>query len=560
MAATQVKCPSCATLLQLAALPPDGGGIRCPRCGQVFRVAAPTPPAAPKPAAKAPPASPPAPRSVKPAPTAPPSAAKANNKVAPRPAPAAKPVAVPLAKSPAKPAKPVAVPLAKSPAKPAKDDDHDEKPRRKRPVIDDGDEDDAPPARSAPKKSGKGKVFLAAVIVLFLLCGGAVGGSYWAVKAFFGAASDALAQATGKLPAPDNSGEPKPPDTTPVAEKPADNGLDVRYVAPDFVAGFVVNAPHLLDSPVVKSVLKDEQLDAVKKEVGVDPRKLERAILLAEAHPGSDPPFYPAVILRFSGPVNGTLILSKVLRDLREESAEGQSLLVSNREKWDGEIAMAGHVADERTVILAPEPILHKMLASKGDGPLARQMRRTDLKSDIAAAFVLGPVRKEVDGAMKDIKEKLPPEFADAATAHEHLRGGRAAVNLTGETLLALTLEADDDDSAASLEKLLGRGTDTLRRAYPDIRKEWAKSLPSDVAKDVLAAVDRIPESVGISRSKNEVTLTLKSPGDLSALAPKVVPFLMNRGGSEKPPEPPPPPPPAEPQEDSEFEAYGRFK
>ena len=157
----------------------------------------------------------------------------------------------------------------------------------------------------------------------------------------------------------------------------------------------------------------------------------------------------------------------------------------------------------------------------------------------VAAAFIMEPVRKEVSGAMKELKDKLPPDFAEMAIVHEHIQSGRLALNLSGETLLKITLDAENEESAAELEKLLGRSKDELQRAYPKIRKGLSESLPPDVVKDALALADRVPDAFNVARSGSEVTLTLKSPGDLAALAPKLKGLVFDPDGSGTPPKPP---------------------
>src|SRR5205807_2194145 len=100
------------------------------------------------------------------------------------------------------------------------------------------------------------------------------------------------------------------------------------------------------------------------------------------------------------------------------------------------------------------------------------------------------------------------------------LRAARFALNLEGETLATLTLEAEDDAAAAALEHLLGRTHAFLKKSYPELRKDLARKLPPKVSKPVLDVFDQFPELVSIARAGDRVTVTLKAPAALAGLGP----------------------------------------
>jgi hypothetical protein len=439
--------------------------------------------------------------------------------------------------------------------RPAADDDGEEdaKPARKRRAArHEDDEDDRPPKRGREgRKSGGGKALLVVLLVVFLVCGGVVAGTVWAVNRFLNAASDALAEMTSKAnPAADAGGKggPAAADTRPAekdtrpGEKPANPAagerLDVRFVASDFVAGVVINGPRLLKADLVKSVLPEEAVGAMGEQYGIDPHKVERVMIVAEPTPGGNVAFFPGGVIRFTEAVDGKAVLSKALKDLQEASADGKSYVVSKTEKMAG-VPLAGHVADERTLLIAPEPTLMKLLAAKGDGPLAGQLRRIDLNSELAAAFVVEPVKQLAGEGLKEAKGSLPPEFAEVSTLHERLKGGTLALTLGSDTLLMITLDGENEESAAVVEKLLGQGKDMLKQAYPDLRKGLAPALPPDISQSLLDVVDQVPDAISVTRRGAQVTLTLKTPSGLEALGPKLRQLLLA---------PPAPPPPGKPR------------
>lgn len=371
-----------------------------------------------------------------------------------------------------------------------------------------------------------GLVLLGVAAGLLLVCGGVGGGAYFAVKGLLRKGADALSQAQDNFPTPGGPGiQPPPPDGGKPVE-PKDNGLDVRFVPTNFTAGAVVHPARLVKSPLLTSVLPEEILTAMGAETGIDPKKVERLLVLAEPTPGGSVLFFPAGVVRFAEDVDGKAILTKVLKDVQEVSADGKSYFSSKTEKM-AKTPIAGHVADARTLVIAPEPTLKKMLAAKGDGPLAKQLLRLDLGSDLAAVFVLEPVKELAGQALKENKDALPPQVGDVGKLHEQVKAATVALNFSGETLVKITLETDSEDSAGRLAELLGKGKEMLLQAYPDMKKDMVPGLPPALAKDIVAVIDQVPTGISVSRSGPTVTAELKNPKGLAELAPKVAPLLM---------------------------------
>ncbi|HEV3262379.1 MAG TPA: DUF4339 domain-containing protein, partial [Gemmataceae bacterium] len=101
--------------------------------------------------------------------------------------------------------------------------------------------------------------------------------------------------------------------------------------------------------------------------------------------------FAPGVILRFVEAVDGKQLLARNLKEVEEKTFTGKKYYRSTREKLAG-AALAGYVADDRTVLWAPEPTLHKMLASSAaEGPLIERLRDVDPDDEATGVFVLGP-------------------------------------------------------------------------------------------------------------------------------------------------------------------------
>src|SRR5947199_83075 len=73
-----------------------------------------------------------------------------------------------------------------------------------------------------------------------------------------------------------------------------------------------------------------------------------------------EPTPLPGAIIRFAEPTNGKQILTRLLKGLREERRDGKTYYRSSTGEAILGLPLAGAVPDERTVLVAPEPILRK--------------------------------------------------------------------------------------------------------------------------------------------------------------------------------------------------------
>jgi hypothetical protein len=473
----RVTCPGCKT----AFVCPDdyvGKRLQCQKCRQQFLVGGPAPPAAAAP----PPPVPPAAR-----PPAPPAA---------RPAPA-KPAMKPRPASPVTAAPPPA----------------------------------PPPAASAPaKKSRRGLVvglLTAAVLVPLLCCGlPGFGAWWWLWRA-------APTRTTG--PAEEQAGQPTAPEQRP---EPGETKqvplLDLTYVTADFNGALVLHPRRLLKSPLLAPLLQDPGLEQAVQATGADPRKLERVLLLTEPFPnsgGKPPPpglgppqalFQVAVVMHFSEPVDAKKLLASTPGGVEEKTFQGKTYYRAKDRQFD----MAGarfcaYVADERTLVGAPEPTLHKMLAARAaKSPLSDRLRAltaSDLEHDFVAVFVVGPYRELLAAAVAEADRSIPPPLAGVRQLPQHLQALRATGDLHGPALLTLTLEADNPEGAAAMEGLAKSALDFGKLIYPGVREQLAPQVPAEYAQQVFAVADQFYGGVQVGKAGTHVTLTLPRPAALDA-------------------------------------------
>jgi phage FluMu protein Com len=498
---TRFPCPSCNVILKLTIPVAAGKKIKCPKCAAVVTV----------PADEEAPAAPPGPAAPLRKPVAPPRAE------APRPT-AGSPKPPEAARKPA---------VARAQDSP--DDGHDqtweEKPPTRKGV------ERVTPMMRAKRSSPLGIILL--IGLLILLAGGGLAGYFLYVSGYF----DSKPPTSQRPPGP-GPGTPLPP--------VAKNDLDVSYVLPEFSAAVIVHPKRISQAPLLAPAMKPEVLGGATKEMGFDPRQVERAIVLIQPMPGGNEPFFPAVVIRFDEPVDGTKVIGTVLKGSIPAQHEGRSYFRTKDDEITG-MPAAGAVLDEQTILLAPEPLLQRMLTLGGNapGPLAAPLRQADLDADVIAVVNIEQLKPLL--AVELERAKNDPAFAPFANVLDHLKTATVSANLSGDTLLRVDLEGYNDASAAELETMLNTALENMRTFYAGFRKETqAQGLPppfNTLTQPLLALLDELTTGVSVSREGTHTVASWKMPEkQLAELSAKLAPLIdqLIIGSREKPkPKPP---------------------
>jgi hypothetical protein len=435
-----------------------------------------------------------------------------------------------------------------------------------------GGADDPPPESTPVPKKKKKKKGPGCVMVFFIFLGAILaGGAAAFVYLGYGLQDLSIEKLRGLLR---GAGLGAPLTTQP---GPSAKPLDVSFIAPEFTSGVIVHPARLAKAPLLTRVPQDELLAPLLKEMGIDPRKIEQAILLIEPFPGGEVLYSPAGIIRFAEPVDGKQLLSKALPDLTEVTSGDQKYFNSKQEI--AKLPISAYIADDRTLLIAPEPTLKKMLAAKeGKGSLVERFRHAELNNDIIAVFVMEPetVRQTVGKILDDVKKMgLPPEFAELANLHERVKSATLTLNLSGESLVKIVLEGTNEESAAALEKMLRTALDTGKKEYLEARKKLQaqlkelppdlaakgvaldrttmlavelKHLPPDVVEAIFTVADQVVDGLSVSKDGVRVSVTLPTPKGLDHLAEKIAPLFKEMAkpeiGKALPPEKGPVKPP----------------
>jgi hypothetical protein len=154
-------------------------------------------------------------------------------------------------------------------------------------------------------------------------------------------------------------------------------------------------------------------------------------------------------------------------------------------------------------------------------GPLLDRLRQTDATDEVTGIVVVEPYRKLLNALAGQFKGQLPPRLADAAGLPDRLVAVTAAVNLGARTLLAVSLEADNEGSAEVLDDVAFKGLAWARQMYPGLRPALAGRIPSEAVQPALAVADQLFGGIQVTREGRRLVVRLERPEGLGAPPPK---------------------------------------
>jgi len=372
--------------------------------------------------------------------------------------------------------------------------------------------------------------------------------------------------------------------------KPAQGDLG-QFIAPDFCVAIVVHPKQIAQSPLaaalpvaqapamMASSAGDSQ--AAKLAEQIDPKTIHRVVLLFDpASLQTNAP--PAVIVQFDKDFDAAGFLKQAFDDVQPGEIEGKAVLISKK-AGKGDVAGAAYVANPRTLVLAPEPTMQKVLASN-DAPrvLLNQLKRSNLQSDILVEVLAGPLAKALGaGAAGGPRGKPPmagegasatppgpgegpagmppmsgaggmgmmPSLAMASAGLAEVRSASLAINFTGEKLLQLVLVGAKKDSVGKLYQqfnLLQMMANQKPKAKPAPaagQPQPGQPMPPG-AGPMGELGEQILKGLKVRKMEDRVQVTIKMPEDLPGLLQKAMASAMMQmpppgAGGMAPPEKP---------------------
>jgi hypothetical protein len=319
-----------------------------------------------------------------------------------------------------------------------------------------------------------------------------------------------------------------------------------QFIGPDFCAAIVVHPSRILKSPLGKALELDKTPELPggmgSKKLPVEPSKVRRVVILLEATPVGTSPVSPAAIIQFDEDVDAKAILAEEWPDLKDAKL-GEIDCFRSESKGTGGIAVAAYAPGPRTLLVALEPTLEKMVTpSEGPRPLLDQLRRSSLNNDVVVEILVEPLVKLVppsgDGG--------PKGPLDPQAILQEIKSGSLVINFTGDMLAKLTIVGAKEDSADKIN-----GMFTLAKMLASQQIEEQKNKPQDPMQAMLAPLidlgGQLLKGLKVSRQSDAVVVSVKMPENFAEMVKKAqgtAGALVPLGMPGPPPgiEPPPAP------------------
>lgn len=246
--------------------------------------------------------------------------------------------------------------------------------------------------------------------------------------------------------------------------------LDLSYIPADAFAAVIVHPRRILDSPEMELMPREILQAAFQQEVGLDPTQIEQAVgVLTLAAERPEPAF--GLILRFGQPLVRDQALAKQL-------ARAPKATHSGKEYYQADLAVL--FADDRTLVLAPEPVLKRMIDAAGaDSPLLKMLRKADAADDAQAIVALEPLRPLINQVLAN-PPPLPPALGDLLQLPKLVEQVHVRVS-GGVRQVSLSLTAGDAQQAGDVERILKQAIAVGKQmALVQMAQEMQRADPDD--------------------------------------------------------------------------------
>jgi len=259
--------------------------------------------------------------------------------------------------------------------------------------------------------------------------------------------------------------------------------LDVSYVSPESVFGAVIHPSRILSSPIVAmNPMLGDQLAKLKDALGFEPTEIEQLLVIAVAGSSADES-RAGLVLRVSQPHE----LQTVLPSLREKTTEAtieDKTYLRGTGLGDASIYMP----DDRTILVAPEVMLQKMVANHSKpvtGPLASVLGRYDDSNDLLAIVLVKLLRPMINAELAK-KGSPSPEMADVTKIPNLVDTFGMKLNVTGAGGFMLSARCPDEAAATELEQILNTLLDTAKEKM-SAQMAGAKAADTDSPQAAMA-------------------------------------------------------------------------
>jgi len=335
--------------------------------------------------------------------------------------------------------------------------------------------------------------------------------------------------------------------------------LDVSFIPEDCFCALIIHPKRIADSPLAKEISEDV-IQELLRESMIDPRKEQESVTLdildRTVRDLLDDSFFSGhgEIIRFAEPIAGEELLGKnfpCLGFVEERTVAGKKYHAGwlgaqsppgeqeqDRRRW---LDAAVHLADERTMVYSLlegpadcEAILRNMLlASEVNTKLVERLRQIDPDNDLIMVATTRPPDVPLERIGRELEIDSWPGMEDLLKRPKLANLAVLTVDLRGDPVAELVVEADDADSAAELKEVMDGALAANKTSFREQRDEITEGLPAGVADWVIEVIEQAFDGVTLSQRGETVTAALKRPGALAKL-PEILTLIAEAKREER--------------------------
>ena len=237
-------------------------------------------------------------------------------------------------------------------------------------------------------------------------------------------------------------------------------------------AAIVIKPAQILQSPGMEMVPREVLSVVGQTEFGIDPCKIQNAILMVDAFTDlRNPPGF-GLVISFAEPQT---LGGNITDSLIKGSYEGMTIYRSRD-------AMTPVVLQysKNTLIVGLEPFVTRMLASKNaSGELATLIDNANPDSQFSAYMIMDPVRETIQQNLPP-KNQIPPPFNQFLDLPELVESVVLEANFDGQQQGSLKITAVDDAAGNQIESMVDMGIQMGRQVLAgEMTRQIANLDPS---------------------------------------------------------------------------------
>lgn len=296
-----------------------------------------------------------------------------------------------------------------------------------------------------------------------------------------------------------------------------------RFIPAEAIAAVVAYPKAMFDQPEMELYPKEIISAAGLKELGIDPLQIEQIVAFAEAPEGPTPPQF-GIVIRMAKPYDRLNVMAPLMAMTTDGTLGGKPF-----RKAPQPFLPSLMLPNDRTIVIAPEPTLAKMMSGKAaDSELLKLLRKLPAGQHVSVVATLDPIRDMINAGIAQAPP-LPPPFQQFTKIPDHVKSLEVHAALGASLQAKIVMHSPTTASAGELERLLSMAVEFGKQAFLAQTAQMATS--SDPVEQAAARyAERLSNHIGGAIAPklegDTVSLTLKAEANTATMGVAVALLL----------------------------------